>query len=225
LTYGLWSSSNSNFVLYARAQFRLWLWWIGLSLVLVPPIWAQAEQPSEPTPPKAEFSASLVKRTEGHQSEAQVFVKGNRLRLEYKYAVRTELGLSSIEIIRLDKRESWFLLAHRRQILSSPIRPEEILPIEPQLPGERTRTLLGDASATGRPAKLYEVRTDYNGRDERFYEWVDVERGIVLKLVSQDRDWSIEYRRIRFSPQPDYYFDEPVGYKRWMPPSTMKERG
>ena len=148
-------------------------------------------------PPAVEFSASLVKRVEGRRFEAQVFAKSDRLRLEYKYAIKTELGYSSIEIIRLDKRESWFVLAQRRQILSVPIKPEEILPIQPSLPGEKSRTLVGDAITTGRPSQLYDVRVDYNGRDERFYEWVDAETGIVLKLVSQDRDWSVEYVRIR----------------------------
>ena len=180
-----------------------------------------------PSPPsqQAEFSGSLVKQVEGRRFEAQVFAKGDRLRLEYKYAVKTELGYSSIEIIRLDKRESWFLLAQRRQILPVPIKPEDILPIQPGLPGETQRTLVGDATTIGRPSKLYEVRVDYNGRNERFYEWVDVETGVLLKLVSQDRDWSIEYLRIRFSPQPDYYFDEPVGYKRWVPTAPPQEKG
>jgi hypothetical protein len=180
-----------------------------------------------PSPPsqQAEFSGSLVKRVEGHRSEAQVFAKGDRLRLEYKYAVKTELGYSSIEIIRLDKHESWFLLAQRRQILPVPIKSEDILPIQPRLPGETYRTLIGDAMTVGRPSKLYEVRVDYNGRNERFYEWVDGETGVVLKLISQDRDWSIEYLRIRFSPQPDYYFEEPPGYKRWVPTASSQERG
>ncbi len=172
-----------------------------------------------------EFSASLVKRVEGRRFEAQVFAKGDRIRLEYKYAVKTELGYSSIEIIRLDKHESWFLLAQRRQILPVPIKPEEILPIQPSLPGEKGRTLVGDATTIGRPSKLFEVRVDYNGRDERFYEWVDVETGVVLKLVSQDRDWSIEYLRIRLSPQPDYYFEAPTGYQRWAPASSSQQRG
>ncbi|MCS6265359.1 MAG: hypothetical protein H8K11_16535 [Nitrospira sp.] len=173
----------------------------------------------------AEFSASAVKRVEGRRFEAQVFVKGDRIRLEYKYAVKTELGYSSIEIVRLDKHESWFLLAQRRQILPVPVKPEEILPIQPSLPGEKSRTLVGDATMIGRASQLYEVRVDYNGRDERFYEWVDGETGVVLKLVSQDRDWSIEYSRIRFSPQPDYYFEEPTGYRRWAPASATQERG
>jgi hypothetical protein len=178
-----------------------------------------------PRPHQAEFSASLVKRVEGRRFEAQVFAKGDRLRLEYKYAVKTEIGYSSIEIIRLDKRESWFLLAQRRQILAIPIKPEEILPIQPSLPGEQTRTLVGDATTIGRASKLYEVLVDYNGRRERLYEWVDDETEVVLKLVSQDRDWSVEYQRIRFSPQPDYYFEEPAGYRRWAPISGTQERG
>ncbi|MEK6802544.1 MAG: hypothetical protein AABZ34_07735 [Nitrospirota bacterium] len=166
-----------------------------------------------------------MKRVEGRRFEAQVFAKGDRIRLEYKYAVKTELGYSSIEIIRLDKHESWFLLAQRRQILPVPVKPEEILPIQPSLPGEKSRMLVGDATTIGRASKLYEVRVDYNGRDERFYEWVDVETGVVLKLVSQDRDWSIEYSRIRLSPQPDYYFEAPTGYQRWAPAAATQERG
>lgn len=184
---------------------------------------ADANGGSPATP--AEFSASLVKRVEGRRFEAQVFAKGDRIRLEYKYAVKTELGYSSIEIIRLDKHESWFLLAQRRQILPVPVKPEEILPIQPSLPGEKSRMLVGDATTIGRASKLYEVRVDYNGRDERFYEWVDVETGVVLKLVSQDRDWSIEYSRIRLSPQPDYYFEAPTGYQRWAPAAATQERG
>ncbi len=187
--------------------------------------WAHESIPGATASRPIEFSASLVKRVEGRRFEAQVFAKSDRIRLEYKYAVKTELGYSSIEIIRLDQRESWFVVAQRRQILPVPVKPEEILPIQPSLPGEKSRTLVGDATTIGRPSELYEVLVDYNGRNERFYEWVDSETGVVLKLVSQDRDWSIEYVRIRFSPQPDYYFEAPTGYHRWVPPSSPRERG
>lgn len=198
---------------------------LSVSLSSVGYVGSQDVPSLRPRPHQGEFSASLVKRVEGRRFEAQVFAKDDRIRLEYKYAVKTEIGYSSIEIIRLDKRESWFLLAQRRRILVVPIKPEEILPIQPSLPGEQTRTLVGDATTIGRPSKLYEVLVDYNGRRERLYEWIDDETGVVLKLVSQDRDWSVEYQRIRFSPQPDYYFEEPTGYRRWAPVSGTQERG
>ena len=198
---------------------------MSLSLPVAGDAWVHEAASVTAISGQVEFSASLVKRVEGRRFEAQVFAKHDRIRLEYKYAVKTELGYSSIEIIRLDKRESWFVLAQRRQILPVPVKPEEILPIQSTLPGEQRRTLIGDATTIGRASRLYEVGVDYNGRNERFYEWVDVETGVVLKLVSQDRDWSIEYLRIRLSPQPDYYFEVPTGYQRWVPQPTTQERG
>jgi len=221
-----WWSISSN-----RSRAGSWQWLLrgclSLGFILLSSVATLAEEAS--TGPRSvqpiEFSASLVKRVDGRRFEAQVFAKSDRIRLEYKYAIKTELGYSSIEILRLDKRESWFLLAQRRQILSAPVKLEEILPIQPTLPGEQSRMLIGDATTIGRPSKLYEVRVDYNGRNERFYEWVDVETGVVLKLVSQDRDWAIEYLRFRISPQPNYYFEEPTGYQRWAPKPETQERG
>ena len=185
---------------------------------------AELQSPSDSSQ-AVEFSGSLVKLVEGRRFEAHVYAKTDRIRIEYRYAVRTELGLSSIEIIRLDKQESWFLLARLRRILPVPIRLQDTLPLRAVLPGEQSRQLLGDATVTGRSAALYEVLTDYNGRRERYYEWVDRSTGVVLKLVSQDRDWSIEYQRIHFSPQPDEYFEEPVGYTRWVPPPSKDHQG
>jgi hypothetical protein len=43
---------------------------------------------------------------------------------------------------------------------------------------------IGDAMAAGCTAQLFEVHTDHRSRNERFYDWVDQETGVVLKLVS-----------------------------------------
>jgi hypothetical protein len=172
-----------------------------------------------------EFSGALLKQVNGKKYQAQVFAKGDRLRLEYKYAIRTDYGYAAIEIIRLDQSEAWYLLAQQKELLVTPLDPNDVLPLQASLPGERERTLVGDATAAGRAAQLYEVQTDRDGRTERFYEWVDLEAGIVLKLVSRDRDWSFEYERIRWSPQPSYYFDEPPGYKKRLAATAPKQQG
>lgn len=173
----------------------------------------------------AEFSGTLIKHVEGKNYQAQVFAQGDRIRLEYKYALKTDYGYAAIEIIRLDKAETWYLLAQRKELLVTPVDVDDVLPVRPTLPGEKERVLIGDATAVGRPAQLFEVQTDRHGRVERFFEWVDVEAGIVLKLVSRDRDWSVEYERIRLSPQPDYYFDEPPGYKKRASPAGPRVQG
>ncbi|HEX8750468.1 MAG TPA: hypothetical protein VF732_05080 [Nitrospira sp.] len=172
-----------------------------------------------------EFSGVLLKQVNGKKYQAQVFAKGDRLRLEYKYAIRTDYGYAAIEIIRLDQSEAWYLLAQQKELLVTPLDPDDVLPMQASLPGEQGRTLIGEATAVGRAAQLYEVQTDRHGRTERFYEWVDREADIVLKLISRDRDWSFEYERIRWSAQPDYYFDQPPGYKKRVGTTAPKQQG
>lgn len=168
---------------------------------------------SDALPVQVEFSGTLVQRVDGKKSQAQVYAKGDRMRLEYKYAIRTELGFSAIEIIRPDLAEHWYVLPQHKQLLVLPITADT-LSMHPELTGETGRTAVGDAMVAGRPARLFDVHVERHGLAERFYEWVDAEAGIVLKLVSQDRDWSFEYERIRLSSQFSRYFEEPPGYRR-----------
>ena len=195
---------------------RAWRWGVCLWLALWgwQTILPGAEAADDVVIPLVEFSGSLIKTVKGKRYQAQVFAKGDRLRLEYKYALKTERGYAAIEIIRLDKSETWYLLAQSKELLVTGLDADDLLPVSQALPGERKRVLVGDATAAGRAAQLFEVQTDYQGRVERFYEWVDAETGVVLKLVSRDRAWSFEYERFRLSPQPAYYFDEPPGYKK-----------
>lgn len=175
--------------------------------------------------PPTEFSGSLLKTVKGRQYHAQVFAKGDRVRLEYKYAIRTERGYAAIEIIRLDKSETWYLLAQQKELLVTGLDPDDLLPIRPPLLGERDRVLVGDATTAGRATQLFEIQTDHHGRVERFYEWVDQDTGVVLKLVSRDREWAFEYERFRLSPQPAYYFEEPPGYTKRLAVSVPQGRG
>ncbi len=195
----------------ARRPWRpVFLVWVGTLFALLPVVSSNGEGvPIERT----EFSGSLVKRVNGKRFYAQVFAKPDRVRLEYRYAIRTAHGYAAIEIIRLDRQESWYLLAQQKELLVVPLDPE-VLPIRQPLSGERARIVVGDATMSGRAAQLSEVHTDRKGRAERFYEWADLETGVILKLVSQDRDWSVEYEPFRISPQPDMYFQAPPGYKK-----------
>jgi len=193
--------------------------WLGLGGM---PCYVAAEDRAIPS---VEFSGSLVKTVKGRQHHAHVFAKQDRLRLEYKYAIRTERGYAAVEIIRLDKSETWYLLTQQKELLVAGLDPDDLLPIRPPLPGERDRSLIGEATTAGRPTRLSEVLTEHHGRVERFYEWIDLDTGVVLKMVSRDREWSFEYERFRQSPQPAYYFEEPPGYKRLMSTSVPQGRG
>ncbi len=161
-----------------------------------------------------EFSARLIWNIDGHAAKSQLFVKHDRYRIEHMGGVRTELGYAGVTIVRLDEQRVWYIISQRRMVVSVPLTSEYLLPFSVTLEGETSRTLIGDSVVGGQPAILYEIVVqNQSGQREQFFEWVDPERGIILKLLSQDRDWFVEYGHVVLSTQPDYYFNPPLGYR------------
>ncbi len=183
---------------------------------------------ADPPDPKSgewlQFSARVIWQTEGETKDALLYVKGDRYRLEPRGGVRTDLGYAGVTIVRRDQDEVWYLLSRRRSYLALPLKPTHLLPFAVQLEGEINRTHIGDAMAGGRAAQLFEVVVERYGRRETYFEWVDVERGLLLKLLSKHRDWSVEYEHVVFSDQPSYYFEVPRGYRRLEAPEQPDEQ-
>jgi len=175
-------------------------------------VWGQpVELPGAGT---VEFSARLAWKTGGRLAKAQLFVKKDRYRIEPSGGIRTDLGYASVTIVRLDEQKIWYVLSQRRMIVSVPLTSDYLLPFSVQLEGETSRTFIGDSVVGTQPALLYEVVVqDRFGQTERYFEWVDPGRNILLKLLSQDRDWFVEYHHVVVSPQPDYFFEAPLGYR------------
>lgn len=161
-----------------------------------------------------EFSARVVWRAEGATRDALLFVKRDRYRIEHRGGIETDLGVAGVSIVREDRNEVWYVLSRRRSYLALPLSPAHLLHFSVTLEGEISRTLVGDAMAAGRPAQLFEVVVERYGRRETFFEWIDPENRILLKLVNKHQDWSVEYQHVVFSEQPSYYFEVPRGYRR-----------
>jgi hypothetical protein len=162
----------------------------------------------------AEFSARLVWKNDGRKAKAQLFVKNDRYRIEHFGGVKTELGYAGVTIVRLDEQKVWYVLSERRMVVSVPLTSEYLLPFSVRLEGETSRTLIGDSMVNNQFAVLYDVEVqDRFGKTERFFEWVDPDKNVLLKLVSQDRDWFVEYEHVVVSTQPEFYFETPLGYR------------
>lgn len=174
-------------------------------------IWAESmELGSSP----AEFSARLIWKHEGRKAKAQLFVKKNRYRIEHFGGVKTELGYAGVTIVRVDEQKVWYVISERRMVVSVPLTSEYLLPFSVKLEGEVKRTLIGDSLVNDQIAVLYDVEVENRfGKTERFFEWIDPDRNVLLKLVSQDRDWFVEYEHVVLSTQPGYYFETPLGYR------------
>ena len=172
-----------------------------------------------------EFSAKLKWRVSGKTSKAQLFVQNDRYRIEHLGGIKTDLGYASVTIVRLDQEKVWYVISQRRLVMAVPLTTDFLLPLTIRLEGETSRTLLGEAFVGDQPARLYDVRVSQQGRQESYYEWVDPDRNILLKLVSQDRDWSVEYEHVVLSPQPDYFFNPPLGYQQYEAMTHQAEKG
>jgi len=202
-------SSNSSSWLLA-----LFISGLMFAAVLFPRIEVWAEQVELPGTSPVEFSARLVWKNDGRKAKAQLFVKNDRYRIEHFGGVKTELGYAGVTIVRLDEQKVWYVLSERRMVVSVPLTSEYLLPFSVRLEGETNRTLIGDSMVNNQLAVLYDVEVqDRFGKTERFFEWVDPERNVLLKLVSQDRDWFVEYEHVVVSTQPEFYFETPLGYR------------
>ena len=176
--------------------------------------WAFAGSPHFASHSPTEFSARLLWKTGGRIAKGQLFVKNDRYRIEPAGGIRTALGYAGVLIIRLDERKTWYVLSQRRMIVSVPLTLDYLLPFSVQLEGETSRTLIGESLVGNQPALLYDLEVKNRfGQLERYFEWVDPQREILLKLLSQDRDWFVEYHHVVLSSQPDYYFEAPLGYR------------
>jgi hypothetical protein len=187
----------------------------GLALVVLffprTEVWAQSVELGTSS---AEFSARLVWKNDGRKAKAQLFVKNDRYRIEHFGGVKTELGYAGVTIVRLDEQKVLYVLSERRMVVSVPLTSEYLLPFSVILKGETSRTLIGNSMVKDQLAVLYDVEVqDRFGKTERFFEWVDPERNVLLKLVSQNRDWFVEYEHVVVSTQPEFYFETPLGYR------------
>ncbi|MDE0145430.1 MAG: hypothetical protein OXL95_06125 [Nitrospira sp.] len=172
-----------------------------------------------------EFSARLTWRTNGKTSHAQLFVKGGRYRIEHRGGVKTDMGYATVTIVRLDKQQVWYILSQRRLVMAVPLTLDYVLPLAVTLDGEISRSRIGDAMVGEQQATLYEVVVDRHDHRETYYQWVDETRQLLLKLVSLDRDWSVEYGRVVLSKQPEYFFETPLGYRTFQATEKQADEG
>ena len=203
--------------------------WFGLTLIgwgLGNGSLALAQTPAGGDRQEFEFSARVIWKKDGKRSKAQLFVKGDRYRIEHLGGIKTELGNAGVTIVRLDEQKVWYVLSQRRMVVSVPLTSDYLLPFSVTLEGEISRSLVGDSMVHDEPAVLYEVVVKNRaGKTERYFQWVDPEREILVKLMSQERDWFVEYEHVVLSTQPDYFFEAPLGYRVIEAQETQSPRG
>jgi hypothetical protein len=171
------------------------LGWLAFMLWLIPGgVWA------------AEFSAQVVSRLDGRETQGKVYVKDKNMRLEMGGS------RSIITILRSDKGVFWSLMPERKMYLEMPLTQEMTRDLGQFAQDHAKMTSLGRETVGGYLCDKYETEFKTNGGSIKHYMWIAQKLGMSIKIVSLDNSFSREYRDIKEGAVPDAVFEVPPGF-------------
>ena len=156
----------------------------------------------------AQFSAQMMVRDGEKLSLGKIFVQDGKMRQEFNDKE------GHITIVRPDLKKVWVILPHEHGYLELPLKtklPGQFIQIPPDALAKR---LVGKETVNGYEAEKYEVTAPGGLGPERQTIWMAIKLGVAVKLVSREKNFSMEYRSITEGPQPERLFNLPPGYKK-----------
>jgi hypothetical protein len=178
---------------------------LGLSLFLLPVDLAQA----------AEFSAVVVTTHNGQEIKEKMFVKGDKVRRDFSRAQ------GAVVILRGDKKAMWMLMPEQKMAMEMDF-DQDALAKTLQLPeDEMGKTKVGAETINGYATDKYETWVKMNGGKSRSTMWIAPKLGAPIKIVSEDKTFTQEYRDIKEGGVNDSLFEIPAGYEKMTMPKGM----
>jgi len=155
------------------------------------------------------YSADMVSSAGGETVKGKMYLSGEKIRVEVA---------GSVMITRLDKSVSWMLMPAERMYMEQPIDRNKLPKASKEFEGETERVSLGKEMVDGKPAEKFKVTYTQNGAPASAYQWV-LDSGFPVKMAAVNGSWSVEYRNVVFSAQPDSLFEPPADYQKFDMPS------
>lgn len=181
-------------------------WWMLLILLLIPG-WAGA----------VEFTAQMVVKDGDKTMPGRIFFQNGKMRQEFV----DEEG-RTITIVRPDKKVIWVIMPQEKTYLEMPLRtrlPGQFIQIPPDAISKR---VVGTETVNGYVADRYEVTL--KGGDTGVMKqtvWVAKKLQVAIKMVTAQRNFSIEYRNIREGGLAALLFEPPKGFVKTTSPTTF----
>lgn len=165
----------------------------------------------------AEFSATVITKTEGQEMHGKIFMKGQKVRNEFQAGDET-----NISIARPDKKVVWVLMPAEKTYMEMPITEEAQEKILIKKPEDQAKMkLLGTETVNGYECDKYEMSTTVEGKPVKQYNWVAKKLGMAIKVEAADGSFSMEYRDIKVGGVADSLFEVPQGYQKMAMPFQM----
>ena len=166
----------------------------------------------------AQFSATMLIKDGEKLMPGRIFVQDGKMRQEFN-----DLEGQTVTIVRQDLKVIWIILPREQAYAELPLRgklPGQFIQIPPDALSKR---LVGKETVNGYEAEKYEVTVRTGGGPERQTVWLAAKLGAPVKMISRERNFSIEYKGIKEEVQADRLFNLPPGYKK-LDPSGFGDR-
>ncbi len=157
----------------------------------------------------ANFSAQMLVKDGDKIIPGRIFVQDGKMRQEFI----DESG-QTITIVHPDQKLIWVIIPRERAYIELPLRarlPGQFIQMPPNPINKRH---LGRETVNGYEADKYQLTVQGGGGLEFQTFWVAPKLGMPLKVVCNQRQFSIEYRNIKEGKQPDHLFAPPPGYRK-----------
>jgi len=181
-------------------------WWILLILLIIPG-WAGA----------VEFSAQMVVKDGDKTMPGRIFFQNGSMRQEFV----DEEG-RTITIVRPDKKVIWVIMPQEKTYLEMPLKtqlPGQFIQIPPDAIAKR---VVGTETVNGYVADRYEVTVKGGATGvTKQTIWVAKKLQVPIKMVTTQRDFSIEYRNIKEGGLAGRLFEPPKGFVKTTSPTSF----
>ncbi len=167
----------------------------------------------------AEFSAQMMVKDGDKLMPGKIYVQDGKMRQEFN----DESG-QTITIVRPDKKLIWVILPRERAYMELPLKgrlPGQFIQMPPDAVQKRH---LGKETVNGYEADKYQIAVRSGEGLEFQTFWVAPKLGVPVKVVSEGRKFSVEYRSIRESKQADRLFALPAGYQKMASPRGFTDK-
>jgi outer membrane lipoprotein-sorting protein len=157
----------------------------------------------------AQFSARMMIKDGDKVMPGKIYQQDGKLRQEFN----DEIG-RTVTIVRPDKKVVWVILPLERAYLEMPLNrklPGQFIQIPGNAVGKRQ---VGKERVNGYEAEKYQFSVWSRRNLEKQTVWVSTKLGTPVKMVCDQRHFSMEYKDIREGVQSAYLFEVPTGYKK-----------
>jgi hypothetical protein len=165
----------------------------------------------------AEFTADLIRKSEGETLTSKVFVKGKMRREE----LLEDGEVAGINIARIDKGISWTLMPEEKMYMEIPLEGMKVGAME-DMEELETRTkmkLLGKETVNG---YVCEKRQYDDPSQGSVIVWYSPKLGYPVKFhvmaFGNDEEMILEYKNIKTGKLDDSMFEVPDGYQKFAIP-------